>query len=163
MSAGKLLKAGWGLADDLLEMVDKGPTERRCLVVVVGSERFAVPHEMVREIVDGPKVAPWLPGNWVVGVLALRGEICTLIDPVGAGAPRRIAVLLERPGRRVALAVDDLAGVHTFAEADWKDFEDGRFDWARRIHAGTGKATLWLDPDLMLATLDRRNTKETLP
>lgn len=163
MSAGKLLKAGWGLADDLLVEVDQGPRERRCLVVVAGAERFALPHESVREIVDRPKVSPWLPGDWVVGVLALRGDICTMIDPLGEGTARRTAVVLDVPGRRAALGVDALAGVHVFAEADWKDFDDGRFDWTRRIHAGAGRATLWLDPERMLATLDRLSTKEKSP
>lgn len=163
MSAKELLKAGWGLADDLLATIAAPPRDRRCLVVEIGEERFAVPHEDVREVVDRPLVSPWLRDPWVIGVFALRGQICTLLDPLGEGRTRRTAVVLAREGRALALGVDGLAGVQTFAGDGWKDFDGGRFEWARRLFAGETRATLWFDVDRMLETLDRMSDKETSP
>ena len=64
--------SAWGLADDLIKQADQGPRMIKHLFGRVGDEALAIADHCIREVVDRPKVSPWLRDQRVVGVFALR-------------------------------------------------------------------------------------------
>src|SRR5215470_9121354 len=60
---------------------EAGEMTARVAVVAVGSERFGVPAERIRELVNVPAIAglPGLP-NWLPGIAQIRGELVSVVD-----------------------------------------------------------------------------------
>ena len=94
-------------------------TQGRFLVVRAGSERFGLPLEAVREVVDTTPVSavPALHPA-VRGVMPLRERFCTLVHLgalVAGGAPpeqaAETAVIADVGGARLAFEVDDVEAV----------------------------------------------------
>ncbi|RMF18242.1 MAG: chemotaxis protein CheW [Candidatus Dadabacteria bacterium] len=125
--------SSWGFADDSLN--DEAVVDLRVkhLVARVGDQTIAIADRDIREVVDRPKVAPWLRDDWIAGVFALRGDIYTLTDPLGQGVPRRVAVAIEAEGRYLAVGVDQMVGVRFLEQESWQDLGDTPLIWARRV------------------------------
>jgi len=60
---------------------EAGEVSAQVAVVAVGDERFGVPAEHIRELVDVPAVAglPGLP-SWLPGIAQIRGELVSVVD-----------------------------------------------------------------------------------
>jgi len=171
------LNQNWGLADDLLEQLEaeveaRKRTEqaasvdisRRYLFAHVGPELIAIDDAHIREVVDRPKLTPWVQDRLVVGIFALRGEIVALLDPLARGERRPLAVVLDVGGREAALGIDGIAGVEYAAESEWEEIESNRLSWARLIQKGRKgklKAALRLHPAQFLTVMSAQaETKE---
>ncbi len=153
--------SNWGLADDLLDRIGVGAGEAKYLLAEVADEVVAVPDAKILEVVDRPKVTPWLVDRTIVGVFALRGDIYTLTDPIRAGQRRRIAIVAAVEGRLAAIACDRMVGVETVPDTDWEDLDHSRYPWAQRFWKRGRQATVLLDPDFYLDTIDTAIKKET--
>lgn len=151
----------WGLADDLLETVDKGLRSLKYLLGNVEGEALAIADIHIREVVDRPKISPWLKDNRVVGVFALRGDIYTLTDPLGLAKARRIAVVLEIPERFVAVGLDEMTGVQTIVENLWTEFESSKLPWAKRFWDDGKRTNIELNAT-MYSEAFAQTTKEPL-
>jgi purine-binding chemotaxis protein CheW len=89
--------------------------------VGVGGEQYALPVEHVREVVEVGDVTP-VPGaaDGVIGLRNLSGEIVSAVDlarvlhVANDGSPKRL-VVVERRGRRTALAVNEVIDVGPIA------------------------------------------------
>lgn len=80
----------------------------------VGGVRCALPLAAVREVLRAPDTAPVPPGTVVVALAPLRGRVVTIVDrspDLGSSCTGKWLVLLEVPGRDVALLVDDLPSI----------------------------------------------------
>ena len=90
----------------------------RFLVFRVGSETYGLPVDVVREIVSGaaPTPVPGAPAS-VRGVISLRGEIVSVIDPgvrlglAGVAGPRPVLAVVRCDDVSTALAVDAIADI----------------------------------------------------
>jgi chemotaxis signal transduction protein len=60
---------------------EAGEVVAQVAVIAVGGERFGVPAERIRELVDVPAIAslPDLPG-WLPGIAQIRGELVSVVD-----------------------------------------------------------------------------------
>jgi len=60
---------------------EAGEVAAQVAVIAVGGERFGVPAERIRELVDVPAIAglPDLPG-WLPGIAQIRGELVSVVD-----------------------------------------------------------------------------------
>lgn len=92
----------------------------------IGAERVALLQSYVREVVMVPRLTP-LPEAppWVPGVLNYRGESLLVLDALArlARSARRPelsdrVVLLDYPGRRLGLLVQEVLGVATASRAE---------------------------------------------
>jgi purine-binding chemotaxis protein CheW len=90
--------------------------------VEVGGEQYALPVEHVREVVEAGELTP-VPGTAdnVIGLHNLAGEIVPALDlaaMVGATAGKgaRRLIVVERAGRPLALAVDQVLDVGSLGE-----------------------------------------------
>lgn len=104
-----------------LSSADETAAEQRVQVLLleVGKERFALDADCCRTITKAGKVTrlPRMPG-YVLGVINLRGEIVSVIDPgllFGLGA-REVGVksrlvVVECRGSRVAFLADRVLGI----------------------------------------------------
>jgi chemotaxis signal transduction protein len=87
------------------------------LLVVLGGERYAVPVDVVLEVVRvGRLTAVPAAPRAVLGVVNLRGEVLPVLDVAGLvglapAAPDRSIVVVEHAGRRAGLAVEALLDV----------------------------------------------------
>lgn len=123
--------AAWlALARDAARALDQ-PTareERRELLVVdVAESRYAIGIERVREIVRIPPITkiPRTP-SWLLGVIALRGEIVEVLDlrpllglpAVEPGRRARIVVIHGADAGVAAVLVDGVRGVLRAAEEE---------------------------------------------
>lgn len=102
------------------------------LLFRVGSERFAAPLATVAEAVDlDPASVQAIPGGppAMRGVFTLRGALVPLYDvrrPLGvAAAGGTTALVVEAPGGRAAIAVDDVEDVVSVREEEVRDATDG--------------------------------------
>jgi two-component system, chemotaxis family, sensor kinase CheA len=84
----------------------------RCVLVAVGSERYAVPSHAVASIADEDEARVALEGGAAVWVGSEIVPVADLGAAVGAGAARDDgpALVLRREGRKVAVRVDALLG-----------------------------------------------------
>jgi chemotaxis signal transduction protein len=76
-------------------------------VIAVGDERFGVPAERIRELVDVPAIAslPGLPG-WLPGLAQIRGELVSVVD-----LARLFGIVAEKAAEKVAeKAADEAPG-----------------------------------------------------
>ena len=91
----------------------------------VGEETYGLPVDVVREIVSGavPTPVPGAPTS-VRGVVSLRGEIVSVIDPgvrlglAGVAGPRPVLAVIRRDDVSTALAVDAIEDIIEVAEDD---------------------------------------------
>ena len=93
--------------------------DRALLLVSTGGRIFALPLDLVHEVVTARPATP-LPGapSWVVGLVNLRGRIVTVIDlsarlrlrPAAGSAAHRV-VVVRHGERRVGLAVEDVVRI----------------------------------------------------
>jgi purine-binding chemotaxis protein CheW len=115
-----------GAARDYLgDREDPGELLRELLVFGLDGSAYAVPVERVREIVRMRALTPVprAPG-WLLGVVALRGEIVEVIDlrrrlGLGASSPdrsHRIIVLHGDDDRVAGLLVDSVSEVYRIGE-----------------------------------------------
>jgi chemotaxis signal transduction protein len=60
---------------------EAGEVAAQVAVIAVGDERFGVPAERIRELVNVPAIAglPGLPG-WLPGIAQIRGELVSVVD-----------------------------------------------------------------------------------
>lgn len=165
MSRDSVLKEAWGLAEDLLASLEASPAavERKYLVIQAGDQQIGIPESDIRVVVDTPAVSAWLSGDWLVGVFALRGDICALTDPLLQRTARRLAIVLERPGRHVAVGADAIVGSERLFDGDWKDVSGAALPWVSRMYKGRRRAILLLDPGHYLAAPGLAGGKETSP
>lgn len=97
-----------------------------CVRVRVGAEEYALPVRHVPEVAELGDVTP-VPGAppQVLGIRNLRGEVLPVFDLAaglgaeGSGAATRIVLAEDpaAPGRRCALAVDEILEVAELGEA----------------------------------------------
>jgi purine-binding chemotaxis protein CheW len=113
-------------AEELAGRPDENPPEtRRVLLVRVGDQRWALPLEIVREIVSDPAITrvPDAPTP-VRGVVSLRGEIVSVTDPGvrlglgGAARARPVLVVIRQDDVATALAVDAVIDVFEVTVTD---------------------------------------------
>lgn len=147
--------SAWGLADDLIANQPQGPKVVKYLFGRIGHEAVAIADRSIREVVDRPKVSPWLRDPRVVGVFALRGDIYTLTDPLGQGVARRIAVVLEHSERYIAVGLDEMTGVDSVSEALWKEFESTQLPWAKRIWNNGSRSNIELSAAMYIETFEQ--------
>lgn len=161
--AEESLNGAWGLADDVMSQIgeDADVRHNRYLLARMGNETVAIPDHKIFEVVDEPKVTPWLREKAVVGVFALRGDIYTLTDPLLDGEIRRIAVIVDLPGRFVAVACDKMVGVEHIADDEWEDLDSPSYAWARRLWKRGDTPTVQLDPEVYLELLSDPAGKES--
>jgi len=93
----------------------------RLLVFRIGAEQFGVDLARVDEVIDGPSIQPIPDASETVhGVATVRGELITVYDPRPVlhvdGRIDGAALLFARNGRRIALAVDDVAEAATITQ-----------------------------------------------
>jgi purine-binding chemotaxis protein CheW len=111
-------------------MADTADVGDELLVFRVGGERFAMRVDAVEAVSELPGVnrLPTMPPH-MLGVCELRGSLVPVYSPAGAlnvplGAPA-VAIIAwvgrteTDAGRRVAIAVDEAAGVTTTHAARW--------------------------------------------
>lgn len=122
---------GWlALARDAAQTLDHVPASeerRELLVVEVAASRYAIGIERVREIVRVPPITriPRAP-SWLLGVIALRGEIVEALDlrarlglpSVAPGRRSRIVVIRGADSGVAGLLVDAVHGVLRATEND---------------------------------------------
>ena len=97
----------------------------RVLVFRLGEETYGLPVDVVREIVSDarPTRVPGAPAS-VRGVISLRGEIVSVIDPgvrlglSGVAGSRPVLAVIRRDDVSTALAVDAIADIIEIPEAD---------------------------------------------
>jgi purine-binding chemotaxis protein CheW len=95
----------------------------RLLVFRIGTERFGLDLRSVDEVIDAPSVQP-IPDApaTIIGVATIRGELITVYDPRPLlhveGRLDGAALLFERDGRRVGIAIDDVYDAVAVEEAD---------------------------------------------
>lgn len=98
---------------------------RQALLVGAAGERYGIPLQSCREILDAPRCVP-LPGAGpeVRGLLNRRGRLVTVLElaacyaprPPGAAPPASV-VILETAGRHLGLAVDEVIGIVALGRA----------------------------------------------
>jgi twitching motility protein PilI len=140
--------------------------ELRACVFTVGAEAFAFEVRHVREVLvlDELTAVPGAPSH-VLGVANLRGDVLPIVD-----AGRLLGVTSRRAGRRlrtlvivgaggqIAIPIDDVLGLETFAEiVEAGDVADKPYAACvrGRMRRGDGLVTL-LDVDAAVAALRRR-------
>jgi len=101
-------------------------TRRQALSFHIGEERFGVDIDQVREIITVPKIRQRvLVEDYILGVIALRGERISIIDLrkfVGEGptvlTPEHRILILRDESLRVGVLVDGVKEVLSFAPED---------------------------------------------
>lgn len=125
----------------------------RAFLLPIGRENYALPIEVIREVVPQPSVTPvpTAPES-VCGLFNVRGEIIPLLDTaalLGIGSVGRVAfaVVVESPAGPAGLAVSDLPRAvdldDPVAEADGEA--------ATGTHALGGGLVVMLDPARLIA------------
>jgi chemotaxis signal transduction protein len=109
---------------------------RELLVVELGGGGYAIPIERVREIVQ-PRALTRIPRApaWLVGAIALRGEIVEVVDLAQRlrrdrtmpGPASRIVVIHAEDEGVAGLLVDSVTGVLRASEADFVVCGEGDF------------------------------------
>lgn len=103
-----------------------------CLVVVVGSERYALALGDLVEILDIPPATP-VPGapTAVEGLAIVRDQVLLVLSlaqllglPAPAAASRHV-IVVPREGRLYGLRVDALDGLHQLAEEQLRRLDEG--------------------------------------
>jgi len=84
---------------------EAGEVAAQVAVIAVGGERFGVPAERIRELVDVPAIAglPDLPG-WLPGIAQIRGELVSVVD-----LARLFGIVAEKAAEKVAEKAADAA------------------------------------------------------
>jgi purine-binding chemotaxis protein CheW len=100
------------------------------LVVRRGSERFGIPLDAIVEVQRGPAMTP-LPtaAAPVVGVIAWRGRILTVIDIAASGTridadTRWHAVIVGRSRARIAIVADAVDETRSIDAADIRPLDE---------------------------------------
>ncbi|MEZ4333497.1 MAG: chemotaxis protein CheW [Myxococcota bacterium] len=116
--------------------VPNGEPPRELLVVEVGGGGYAIPIERVREIVQPGSLTriPRTPA-WVVGAIALRGDIVEVVDlaqrlrrdRTSPGAASRIVVIHAEDEGVAGLLVDSVTGVLRASASDFVGCDEGDF------------------------------------
>lgn len=111
-------------------------SRRELLVIEVGGSGHAIPIERVREIVK-PHALTRIPRtpSWIVGAIALRGEIVEVVDlgerlrraRTSSGGATRVVVIHAGEEGVAGLLVDSVTGVLRASEQDFVDCEPGDF------------------------------------
>ena len=147
-------------------------TVRTLLVIEVGDEAYAIPTDVVREIIRTVEVTevPRTP-RFVLGVISVRGAIIPVLDLrlrlgfAHASPDRRARIVIVTAGaQRYGLRVDAVVGLERFREAEIEAapaiFGAGRTSSERYI-GGIGRAidhqariVVFLDLPQLLAFAD---------
>lgn len=136
---------------------------RELLVVRLAAGDYAIPVERIREIVRLAAVTrvPRTP-DWLVGVVALRGEIVEVVDlrrrlglPKGAAARANRIVVIHGDDDGVAgLLVDSVTGVLRAREQDFLPAQGQDFRCVDElVRSGTGFVSI-LDLERVVGALD---------
>lgn len=109
---------------------------RELLAIEVGGGCHALPIERVREIVRPGAITriPRTPA-WIVGAIALRGEIVEVVDlglrlrraPTPRGPASRVVVIHAEDEGVAGLLVDSVSGVLRVSEQDFVGCEEADF------------------------------------
>jgi purine-binding chemotaxis protein CheW len=145
------------------ESLETGVVERMALLVV-GSHRFAVAIDRIREIIPARPYTP-LPGSGphVCGLINLRGRIVTVLDlgarlgldPASAD-PEHSVVIVEQDGRVAGLAVSEVSRIVDVDPALLTDAAEAlralRVDRAylRGVGEADGEVYVAVDPDRII-------------
>ena len=134
-------------------------TALRLLLFRCGEQVFAVEAGVVREIIAAPE-ATRIPGApaAVQGIVNVRGTLVPVVDTaaalgLGGASAHGSLVLVERSGRSVALAVDevlDLVTVSAEALGDRAQLPGVRPDLVRAVGAVAGHDFVHLATDALL-------------
>lgn len=116
----------------------------------LGDGRYCIDISHVEEIVDADEDITPVPnaGDHVVGVVDLRGETTTIVDPKvtlglsGENDGRRIVVLSEFDGR--GLLIDDVHQVEEVSEADVDDSTAS--ESTNGVIRRDDRFVVWVDP-----------------
>lgn len=138
--------------------------ERRELVIVrIAAGEYAIPVERIREIVRLAKITrvPRTP-DWLVGVVALRGEILEVVDlrrrlglpAIEATRASRIVVIHGDDDGVAGLLVDSVKGVLRAREQDVLPAQGHEFrSVVELVRSGTGFVSI-LDLDRVMGVGD---------
>jgi purine-binding chemotaxis protein CheW len=129
-------------------------TETDVLEFSLGSDRYCIDISHVDEIVDADEEITQIPNADanVVGVVDLRGETTTVVDPRvrldvdGSPDGKRIVVLSEH--ETTGLLVDD---VHEVESVDPDDLdESAASETTRGVLRRDDRFVVWVDPDALV-------------
>jgi len=120
----------------------------------LGDGRYCIDIGHVDEIVDANEDVTAIPNSerHVVGVVDLRGQTTTVVDPrvklgeAGETEGSRIVVLSEHDA--TGLLVDDVHEVEAIAEADLD--ESGASETTRGVVRRDDRFVVWVDPDALV-------------
>lgn len=138
-----------------------GQADRQVFTFRLGAERYGVSIDHVAEVVEPDAVTP-IPdtGPSVVGVMDLRGQMTTVVDPkrvlsVGSDGDQkagtaRIVVLDTGDSEHldsVSRVVDTVEGVVGIENTDVEAPPEGGADIVEGVHRENGEFTVLVDPE----------------
>ena len=125
----------------------------------LGAEHFAIPVELLREVVEIPSITPIpLVPNELLGLFSLRGQAVPLLDLQNLvlrqpGSPTPLAALVEWENHRAGLTLDEVLGLHNFPEPPAQTTTNPMLKGALAFE---GKAAQVLDIPTILTHLSER-------
>jgi len=142
----------------------------------IGRETFAVPIELVHEIVRVPEITavPDAPA-YIEGVINLRGKIISIVDlrkrfgesEIKSSKKNRILVAEIGNHKRVGLIVDSASEVLKIPPADVEPppnvFAEGELNYVTGVGKLHGRLIMLVDLDQILQRGELRRLGEVLP
>jgi len=136
-------------------------------VVTLAQERYGLPALALREITRAPAIVP-LPSlpPWIVGIVAVRGEILCAIDLatwLGIHQPGRpdFLAVVDGPQGTAGLLVDGVLGLREIYADDLAEAEDPSRDAQTLVRATTRDMVSILDLEVLLGRDDLIVQEET--
>lgn len=128
-------------------------TSQQILEFSLGDNRYGVAISEVDEIVEKGSLTP-LPksSRHVEGVMDLRGETTTIVDPKrvfdvdGESVGNRVIIFERTEGQGIGWIVDAVHEVSTLAEADVESVNDDA-DSINGVIQRENRFVIWVDPD----------------
>ena len=121
------------------------------LVFDLGTDRFCVGIERVDEIVKAGSVSPVPEAPPMVqGVMDLRGETTTIVDPTvalgsTAGADDQQVIIFDTESSKIGWLVDRVYRVDELRDPETETVDDNPY--VEGILKNGDEFTLWIDPD----------------
>lgn len=135
----------------------KAETDRQVLEFQLGDERFCVDIADVNEIVEKGDLTP-IPNteDHVLGVMDLRGETTTIIDPkrvldvTDSTAGERVIIFESDSGRAIGWLVDAVHEVTDLADEDVESVNDDEL--VRGVISQAERFVVWVAPGAINTT-----------
>lgn len=132
----------------------------QALVFTLGETKYGVEIDSINEIVERKTVTP-LPnaGDHIRGVMDLRGETTTIIDPKriletgGDSAGNRVVIFAAEDDRPVGWLVDSVHEVADIPEEDIESVSDD--ETVEGVVRSEDQFIIWIDP----STINSRTTR----